>query len=132
MGLRSSVDIFGTDYATPDGTCIRDYIHVVDLAVAHVLAVDALLDGKDSTSYNLGTGTGYSVLEVIQTVERVSGRDVPVRQASRRPGDPPSLVASSEKIRNELGWKPAMTTLHEIVETAWRFKQRHPQGYGAA
>jgi UDP-glucose 4-epimerase len=132
MGLRPSVDIFGTDYPTPDGTCIRDYIHVVDLASAHVLAVDALRDGRESTSYNLGTGTGNSVLEVIETVSKVSGRDVPTRKAARRPGDPPRLVASSEKIRKELGWRPEMTTLTEIVETAWRFKQRYPRGYGEA
>jgi UDP-glucose 4-epimerase len=130
MGLRPSVDIFGTDYSTPDGTCVRDYIHVVDLAVAHVLAVDALRSGKKSASYNLGTGTAYSVLEVIESVQRVSGCNVPTRNASRRAGDPPRLVASSEKIRKELGWKPEMTTLNEIVETAWRFKKRYPRGYG--
>jgi UDP-glucose 4-epimerase len=132
MGLRAAVDIFGTDYSTPDGTCIRDYIHVVDLAAAHVLAVDALRDGKESASYNLGTGTGNSVLEVIETVARVSGHEVPTRNAPRRAGDPPRLVASSEKIREELGWRPEMTTLSEIVETAWRFKQSYPRGYGEA
>jgi UDP-glucose 4-epimerase len=132
MGLRSSVEVFGTDYPTPDGTCIRDYIHVVDLATAHASAVDALRSGKDSASYNLGIGKGYSVLEVIEAVRRVSGKDVSTRNAPRRPGDPPRLVATNEKFRREMGWKPEIDSLDEIVTTAWRFKERHPRGYGEA
>jgi UDP-glucose 4-epimerase len=132
MGLCPSVEVYGTDYPTPDGTCIRDYVHVADLAVAHALAVDALRSGKDSTSYNLGIGRGYSVLEVIEAVQRVSGKDVPTRNAPRRPGDPPRLVASSEKFRREMEWKPEIDSLDEIVATAWRFKKRYPRGYGDA
>jgi UDP-glucose-4-epimerase GalE len=129
MGQRPSVDVFGTDYPTPDGTCIRDFIHVVDLADAHILGVDALRGGASSTSYNLGNGQGHSVLEVVETVKRVSGRDVTVHEAPRRPGDPPRLVASSKKVSDELGWSPNFNGLDEIIETAWRFKQLHPQGY---
>jgi UDP-glucose 4-epimerase len=132
MGLRPSVDVFGTDYPTPDGTCIRDYVHVVDLAVAHRLAVDALRSGKPSTSYNLGIGRGYSVLEVIDAVSRVSERNVPTRDAPRRPGDPPRLVASNDKFRRETGWRPEFDSLDEIVATVWRFKKRYPRGYGGA
>ena len=130
MGLRASLGIFGDDYGTPDGTCIRDYVHVVDLASAHTMAVDALRAGAASTSYNLGTGKGYSVLEVVSTVERLSGKNVLTERAERRPGDPPRLVAASEKIERELGWKPSFASLEGIVETAWQFKQNHPKGYG--
>ena len=129
LGLRPAVDIFGTDYPTPDGTCIRDYIHVVDLADAHILGVEALRSGASSTSYNLGMGHGYSVLEVVESVKRVSGRDVTARHTPRRPGDPPSLVASSQKASDELGWKPSFKDLDDIVKTAWQFKQSYPQGY---
>ena len=120
---------FGDDYDTPDGTCIRDYVHVQDLAAAHILALQRLRRGGASTSYNLGTGSGHSVLEVIETVERVSGREVSREIAPRRPGDPARLVASSEKIRGELAWAPRFTELESLVETAWGFKERFPDGY---
>jgi UDP-glucose-4-epimerase GalE len=129
MGIRPSVSIFGDDYETPDGTCIRDYVHVVDLASAHVLALDSLRSGASSNSYNLGVGRGYSVREVIESVERVSGKKVPAETAPRRPGDPPRLVASNDKVTKELGWRPRFTTLDSIVETAWGFKQKYPRGY---
>ncbi len=118
------VTIFGEDYPTPDGTCIRDYIHVRDLAEAHILAVDHLLRGGASKVYNAGVGQGYSVKEVIRAVERVTGRAVPFRTGPRREGDPPSLVASSTRLKSELGWKPQYTSLDSIVETAWRFASR--------
>jgi UDP-glucose-4-epimerase GalE len=129
MGIRPSVSIYGDDYPTPDGTCIRDYIHVVDLASAHILALDSLRSGASSNSYNLGVGQGYSVREVIESVERVSGKKVPAETAPRRSGDPPRLVASNDKVTKELGWKPQFTALDSIIETAWRFKQKHPRGY---
>jgi UDP-glucose 4-epimerase len=130
LKLRPTVSIFGSDYPTSDGTCIRDYVHVVDLASAHIMAVDALRSEADSTSYNLGIGKGYSVLEVVDAVKRVSGEDVPVENAPRRPGDPPRLIAASEKVSRELGWKPEFSSLDQIVETAWLFKREHPRGYG--
>ncbi len=115
------ITIFGEDYPTPDGTCIRDYIHVRDLAEAHILAVHHLLRGGASKVYNAGVGQGYSVKEVMRAVERVTGRSVPFRVGPRREGDPPSLVASSARLQSELGWKPQYTSLDAIVETAWRF-----------
>ena len=121
------MSLFGTDYPTPDGTCIRDYIHVADLADAHVRALMAL-DGR-SVDYNLGTGVGNSVLEVIRSVERIGGRKVPVRLTSRRAGDPAVLVAAAELIRRETGWQPRYTALDEIVETAWAWREAHPYGY---
>ena len=129
LGRGDVLSIFGDDYDTPDGTCIRDYVHVQDLATAHVLALQQLRGGGASTSYNLGTGSGYSVLEVIETVERVSGRKVSREVAARRPGDPACLVASSDKIRDELAWTPRFTKLESLIETAWRFKNRFPNGY---
>ena len=129
LGRRDKLFVFGDDYDTPDGTCIRDYVHVQDLADAHVLALDYLRASGASTSFNLGTGTGHSVLEVIEAVKRVSGRDVPYEIAPRREGDPPRLVATSEKIRRELGWNPRFESLERIVETAWAFKERFPDGY---
>lgn len=127
-GKRPAVEIFGTDYATPDGTCIRDYIHVDDLAEAHLLALERL-EPRRGLSYNLGIGRGYSVREVIRAVEEVTGKPVPVKEGPRRPGDPAVLVASSEKIQRELGWKPRYTELRAIVETAWQWHQAHPRGY---
>ncbi len=121
LGQRPHIAIFGTDYPTPDGTCIRDYIHVTDLAEAHVLALEHLLEGGKSRSYNLGNGQGYSVREVIDTVRRVTGRPVPELEAGRRWGDPAVLVGSSERIRSELGWEPRFADLGTIVETAWRW-----------
>jgi UDP-glucose-4-epimerase GalE len=129
LGQRPALQIFGTDYPTPDGTCIRDYIHVEDLADAHLLALEKLAPGQRLT-YNLGIGRGYSVREVIRTAEDVTGKPVPVKEAPRRPGDPPSLVASSDKIRRELGWSPRFTELRAIIETSWRWHSTHPRGYG--
>ena len=128
LGRRAEVAVFGTDYPTPDGTCIRDYIHVADLAQAHLCAL-ARLDGG-SVTYNLGNATGHSVLEVIRAVERVGGRKVPVRLAARRPGDPAMLVAASGRIRREAGWRPAHADLDAIVATAWAWREAHPDGYG--
>ena len=126
---RRTLSVFGRDYDTPDGTCIRDYIHVQDLADAHVRALDYLRNDGASSSYNLGTGTGHSVLEVLESVARVSGRKVPHDDAPRRAGDPARLVAASEKIRRELSWEPRFEMLDRIVETAWKFKERFPDGY---
>jgi UDP-glucose 4-epimerase len=129
MGLREQLDLFGVDYPTPDGTCVRDYIHVSDLAKAHLLALEALEAGADSAIYNLGNGQGYSNREVIETARRVTGSEIPVNESERRPGDPAILVASSEKIRHELGWKPVYPELEQIVTTAWRWHKNHPAGY---
>jgi UDP-glucose 4-epimerase len=127
-GERPGVDVYGDDYPTPDGTCIRDYIHVSDLARAHVLALAALADARGAV-FNLGCGGGYSVREVIAVAEQVTGRPVPARRAPRRPGDPAVLVASSDRIRRTLGWEPRKQDLRVIVEDAWRWRQRHPRGY---
>lgn len=129
LGLRDHLELYGTDYPTPDGTCIRDYIHVSDLSQAHLLAIKALNNGKNSTVYNLGNGQGYSNRQVIETAQRVTGREIPVIETPRRPGDPAVLVASSEKIRNELGWNPQYPQLEEIIATAWRWHKNHPHGY---
>jgi UDP-glucose 4-epimerase len=128
LGRRPHIEVFGTDYPTPDGTCIRDYIHVDDLAEAHLLALEKLEAGL-GMHYNLGIGRGYSVREVIRTVEEVTGKKVPVKEGPRRPGDPPELVASSQKIQQELGWKPRYTELRPIVETAWQWHSKNPKGY---
>jgi UDP-glucose-4-epimerase GalE len=127
---RDSFAIYGDDYDTPDGTCLRDYIHVTDLASAHVLALDALRAGAASTAYNLGNGRPISVREVVESVERVSGRKVPAGKAPRRPGDPGVLFTSSDKIKRALGWAPQFEDLDVIVETAWRWREAHPHGYG--
>src|SRR5689334_12821610 len=129
-GKRSHVEIYGEDYPTPDGTCIRDYIHVVDLARAHIQALAALSDG--SRIYNLGCGgAGYSVKEVIDTAQRVTGREIPTKFGPRRAGDPAILVASSDRIKSELGWQPQFQDLEMIVDSAWRWMQDHPNGYSA-
>src|SRR6516165_5360570 len=125
LGQAKQCEIFGTDYPTPDGTCIRDYIHIVDLAEAHILA---LTPGKQGF-YNLGNGDGYSVRQVIQTCEQVTGRKIPAVEKPRRPGDPPKLVASPEKAIRELGWKPKYPKLEDIVTTAWAWHKKHPNGY---
>lgn len=126
-GRRDVIEVYGDDYPTPDGTCVRDYIHVVDLARAHVLALQAT---DKSAIYNLGCGNdGYSVREVIETVREVTGKDIRFRIAPRRAGDPPKLVASSEKIKSELGWQPQYQDLRIIVESAWRWMLSHPHGY---
>ena len=129
LGQRESISIFGTDYPTPDGTCVRDYIHVSDLASAHLLVLDEL-KRKDKLIYNLGNGRGFSVREVIDTVRRVTGQPIPVKEAARRPGDPAILVASSEKIRKELNWTPRYSDLEAIVRSAWDWRRAHPHGYG--
>ncbi|HLS90839.1 MAG TPA: UDP-glucose 4-epimerase GalE [Limnochordia bacterium] len=129
LGQREAVTIFGTDYDTPDGTCIRDYIHVTDLADAHVLALEALKAGGPGGVYNLGNGNGFSVRQVIEAAERVVGAKIPVKEGDRRPGDPAVLVASSARAQRELGWKPRFTDLDEIVRTAWQWHRSHPQGY---
>ena len=130
-GKRDFVEVFGEDYPTPDGTCVRDYIHVTDLARAHVLALDHLNDALSRDKiYNLGCGgTGYSVKQVLETVHQVTGKKISTRPASRRAGDPPVLIASSEKIKHELGWNPQYQDLGVIIETAWRWMQAHPDGY---
>ncbi len=128
QGKRSAIKIFGTDYPTPDGTCVRDYIHVLDLASAHVLALNAL-GGGHRLVYNLGNGKGYSVRQVIEAARRVTGHAIPIEEHPRRAGDPAVLVASSEKIRRELGWQPSFPELETIIRSAWRWKQRYPQGY---
>jgi UDP-glucose 4-epimerase len=130
LGQRDAVQVMGTDYPTPDGTGIRDYIHVDDLASAHVLAIAALVQGAPSTAYNVGVGRGFSVQEVLDAVDRVVGRAVPRQFGPRRAGDPARLVADSTRIRAALGWAPRYTDLDAIVATAWRWHSSHPDGYG--
>jgi len=120
-GEREAVTVFGTDYPTPDGTCIRDYIHVTDLAQAHILALEDLQQGSGTAAYNLGNGTGYSVREVIETVERVTGKPIQVIEGEKRPGDPAVMVASSDKIKCRLGWEPKYADLDTIIATAWKW-----------
>ncbi len=127
LGRRPAITVFGTDYPTADGTCVRDYVHVSDLADAHLAALGQL--DRGSVTYNLGSGTGQSVREVIRSVERVAGRDVPVKFGPRRPGDPAVLVASSDRIRRETGWAPRFTSLDETVLTAFAWRDAHPTGY---
>jgi len=129
LGRRESVTIFGDDYPTRDGTCVRDYIHVADLARAHILALEAL--DKGSRTYNLGNGQGFTVKEVIETARQITGHPIPAKIGPRRPGDPPTLVAGSDKIRKELGWKPAFPDLRRIMESAWRWHRKFPEGYPA-
>ena len=128
MGQRSHIKIYGADYDTPDGTCIRDYVHVLDLARAHILALKVLADGR-SRAYNLGSGRGYSVREVIETARQVTGHPIPAVTAPRRAGDLPVLIADSGKIERELGWKAQYDSLERIIQTAWNWHQRHPHGY---
>ena len=128
-GKRESVSIYGTDYDTPDGTCIRDYIHVTDLAKAHILAVEYLMKGGESNVFNLGNGVGYSVREVIETARKVTGHPIPAVEIPRRAGDPARLVASGEKAKAVLGWKPEITELEDIIRSAWAWHSSHPNGY---
>jgi len=130
-GRREGVEVYGDDYATRDGTCVRDYIHVIDLARAHILAMEAMSEGgAESQAYNLGCGgEGYSVREVIEAAELVSGQKIEVKVGARRAGDPAELVASSEKIKRELGWRAERQDLREIIESAWLWMQDHPNGY---
>ncbi|MGO4111071.1 UDP-glucose 4-epimerase GalE [Paenibacillus sp. YAF4_2] len=129
LGQRPHISVFGDDYATPDGTCIRDYIHVSDLADAHVLAVDKLREGADSAIYNLGNGQGFSVKEVIEIARTVTEREIKAVIEPRRAGDPATLVASSERARKELGWKPSRDNLEDIIRSAWNWHVNHPNGY---
>ena len=127
LGKREKVMIFGDDYPTRDGTCVRDYIHIIDLAQAHILALRALDQG--SRVYNLGNGQGFTVKEVIETAREITGHPIPAEVGPRRPGDPATLIASSDKIRRELGWEPQYPKLRDIIESAWRWHQAHPNGY---
>jgi UDP-glucose 4-epimerase len=129
LGQREHVEVYGTDYPTPDGTAIRDYIHVEDLATAHLLALDGIEPARHRI-LNLGNGAGFSVREVIEAARRVTGHEIPVEPAARRPGDPPELVAASERIRAELGWEPRKPGLEQIIADAWAWHQAHPHGYG--
>jgi len=127
LGQREQIQVYGSDYPTRDGTCVRDYIHVTDLAQAHILALRALDEG--SRTYNLGNGQGYTVREVIDTARQVTGHPIPAVDGPRRPGDPPELVAGSDKIRRELGWQPRFPDLYDIVQSAWNWHRTHPRGY---
>ncbi|MEX1248946.1 MAG: UDP-glucose 4-epimerase GalE [Anaerolineales bacterium] len=131
LGQRESVAIFGSDYPTPDGTCLRDYIHLADLVSAHVLALKAL-DQRDKLVYNLGSGHGYSVLEVIEMARKVTGHPIPSMETPRRPGDPARLVASPALIQRELGWQTVHSGLEEIISSAWDWHRKHPKGYSQA
>ena len=128
-GKREAISIFGTDYPTKDGTCVRDYIHVTDLAQAHILAVKYLMEGNESDIFNLGNGIGFTVKEVIETAKEVTQKPIKAVEEGRRAGDPAVLIASSEKAKKVLGWKPEHADLHEIIESAWRWHSTHPEGY---
>ena len=126
LGQREAINFFGTDYSTPDGTCLRDYIHVLDLAKAHILSLEGLDAGMESGVYNVGTGSGYSVKEVIETARTVTGKTIPVLESPRRPGDPDKLVAKVEKLQTLLGWTPNHSSLEQIIESAWAWHLKHP------
>jgi UDP-glucose 4-epimerase len=130
LGRRPEVQIYGTDYPTEDGTAVRDYIHVLDLAQAHVMALEHLANGGDSLTLNVGLGRGFTVKQVIETAERVTGRTVPAQTAERRPGDPAELVASPAAIMGRLGWRARYERLEDIIETAWDWHSKHPEGFG--
>jgi len=129
LGKRAALEVYGTDYATADGTAVRDYVHVTDIADAHLRALDVTLDGDAAVAVNLGTGTGCSVHEVVEAARRVTGRAVPTVERPRRPGDPPELVAAVGRAATLLGWRAAHSSLEEILRSAWRWHQAHPQGY---
>ena len=128
-GRREKIMIFGDDYPTKDGTCVRDYVHVSDLAQAHILALDSLLAGGESDVFNLGNGVGFTVREVIETARQVTGHPIPAQVAPRRPGDPAQLIASSQKAMDKLGWRPRYNRLEDILATAWAWHSAHPEGY---
>ena len=130
QGKREKLSLFGTDYPTKDGTCVRDYIHVEDLIDAHMLALDYLRAGKPSAAFNLGNGQGFSNREIIDAARRVTGHPIPVTEEGRRPGDPATLIASSQKAMDVLGWKPKYTNVEDIIATAWKWHTSHPDGYG--
>ena len=123
---QEPIKVFGTDYPTPDGTCLRDYIHVTDLANAHMLALNALLDGAASAVYNLGNSVGYSVRQVVELACRITGKNIPVKETGRRPGDPAVLVANADRIKQSLGWRPKYEALETIIETAWNWHRKLP------
>lgn len=129
QGKREKLSLFGTDYPTKDGTCVRDYIHVDDLIDAHMLALDYLRAGNPSTAFNLGNGQGFSNLEIIEAARRVTGHPIPVVEEGRRPGDPATLIASSQKAMDVLGWKPKYTNIEDMIATAWNWHSTHPNGY---
>ena len=129
LGQRDQINIFGADYATRDGTCVRDYIHVCDLASAHILTLEALVAGGASRAYNLGNGAGFTVKEVIEAARAITGHPIPAQVVDRRAGDPAVLIAGSDTIRRELGWQPDYTDIQAIIETAWNWHRQHPHGY---
>ena len=129
QGVREKIMIFGDDYNTPDGTNVRDYVHPFDLADAHLLAVEYLRKGNESTAFNLGSSTGFSNLQILEAARKVTGKEIPAEKADRRPGDPDTLIASSEKARTVLGWKPQFDNIEKIIESAWAWHSSHPKGY---
>src|SRR5699024_2292347 len=129
LGQRPFISIFGDDYDTPDGTCVRDYVHVEDLIEAHLLALDYLEKGGESDVFNLGSNQGFSVKEIIDTTKQVTNIDIPAKIGDRRPGDPATLVASSQKAKHTLGWNPTRTSIHKIIQDAWNWHATHPNGY---
>ena len=129
QGKREKISIFGDDYQTPDGTNVRDYVHPFDLADAHLLAVEYLRKGNESTAFNLGSSTGFSNLQILEAARKVTGKEIPAEKAGRRPGDPDTLIASSEKARTVLGWKPQFDNVEKIIESAWVWHSSHPKGY---
>jgi UDP-glucose 4-epimerase len=130
-GKRDKLQIFGDDYPTKDGTNVRDYVHVVDLADAHILALKYLAAGNDSNAFNLGSATGFSNLEILEAARRATGKEIPAVMAPRRPGDPSTLIAASDKARDILGWKPQFDDVEKIIATAWNWHEEHPEGYPA-
>lgn len=129
LGQRAQLSIFGNDYDTPDGTCIRDYVHVQDLIAAHILALEYLEAGNSSNIFNLGSSTGFSVQEIVETARKITGKEIPTKVEARRAGDPSTLVAASQKAQEMLGWKPEYTTMETIIESAWNWHVNHPTGY---
>lgn len=131
LGQREKFTIYGEDYETPDGTCIRDYVHVVDLIDAHILALEYLQGGNSSNTFNLGSSTGFSVKQMLEAAREVTGKEIPATVVSRRAGDPSTLIAASDKAREVLGWKPQYTDVNKIIESAWNWHVKHPEGYGS-